>query len=118
MAMRKTKKCLLKFTARFKKFALACAKESRKRHTKPEVFLANECIKEISQSRYKAKQFNDDEAIERARWRVRKALVGSFVDRELYGNKEDFDRETTKKQTLLDFVKFARQLSICRSAAL
>ena len=118
MAMRKNEEVTLEVYGAFQEICLACAKEFRKRHTKPEVFLANECIKEISQSRYKAKQFNDDEAIERARWRVRKALVESFVDRELYGNKEDFDRETTKKQTLLDFAKFARQLSICRSAAL
>ena len=118
MAMRKNEEVSLEVYGAFQEICLACAKAFRKRHTKPEVFLANECIKEISQSRYKAKQFNDDEAIERARWRVRKALVESFVDRELYGNKEDFDRETTKKQTLLDFAKFARQLSICRSAAL
>ena len=87
---------------------------------KPEVFLADECVKEISQSRYKAKLFKDDEAIERARWKVRRMLVESFVDKELYGSKKDEkeEGEGKTKQTLLDFAKFARQLSICRSTAL
>ena len=74
MAMRKNEGMSLEVYGAFQEICLACAKAFRKRHTKPEVFLANECIKEISQSRYKAKQFNDDEAIERARWRVRRAL--------------------------------------------
>ena len=119
MAMRKNEVSVEVFGA-FQEICLICAKAFRKRKMKPEVFLADECVKEISQSRYKAKLFKDDEAIERARWNVRRMLVESFVDRELYGNKEDEkeEGEGTTKQTLLDFAKFARQLSICRSTAL
>jgi len=119
MAMRKNEVSVEVFGA-FQEICLICAKALRKRNMKPEVFLADECVKEISQSRYKAKLFKDDEAIERARWNVRRMLVESFVDRELYGNKEDEkeEGEGTTKQTLLDFAKFARQLSICRSTAL
>ena len=119
MAMRKNEVSVEVFGA-FQEICLICAKAFRKRNMKPEVFLADECVKEISQSRYKAKLFKDDEAIERARWKVRRMLVESFVDKELYGSKEVKEEGTTKqtKQTLLDFAKFARQLSICRSTAL
>ena len=119
MAMRKNEVSMEVFGA-FQEICLICAKAFRKRNMKPEVFLADECVKEISQSRYKAKLFKDDEAIERARWKVRRMLVESFVDKELYGSKEVKEEGTTKqtKQTLLDFAKFARQLSICRSTAL
>ena len=116
MAMRKNEVSMEVFGA-FQEICLICAKAFRKRNMKPEVFLADECVKEISQSRYKAKLFKDDEAIERARWKVRRMLVESFVDKELYGSKE-VKEEGTTKQTLLDFAKFARQLSICRSTAL
>ena len=116
MAMRKNEVSVEVFGA-FQEICLICAKAFRKRNMKPEVFLADECVKEISQSRYKAKLFKDDEAIERARWKVRRMLVESFVDKELYGSKE-VKEEGTTKQTLLDFAKFARQLSICRSTAL
>lgn len=119
MAMRKNEVSVEVFGA-FQEICLICAKAFRKRNMKPEVFLADECVKEISQSRYKAKLFKDDEAIERARWKVRRMLVESFVDKELYGSKKDEkeEGEGTTKQTLLDFAKFARQLSICRSTAL
>lgn len=118
MAMRKNEVSVEVFGA-FQEICLICAKAFRKRNMKPEVFLADECVKEISQSRYKAKLFKDDEAIERARWKVRRMLVESFVDRELYGSKEVKEEgEGKTKQTLLDFAKFARQLSICRSTAL
>ena len=119
MAMRKNEVSMEVFGA-FQEICLICAKAFRKRNMKPEVFLADECVKEISQSRYKAKLFKDDEAIERARWKVRRMLVESFVDKELYGSKKDEkeEGEGTTKQTLLDFAKFARQLSICRSTAL
>ena len=119
MAMRKNEVSMEVFGA-FQEICLICAKAFRKRNMKPEVFLADECVKEISQSRYKAKLFKDDEAIERARWKVRRMLVESFVDKELYGSKKDEkeEGEGTMKQTLLDFAKFARQLSICRSTAL
>ena len=119
MAMRKNEVSVEVFGA-FQEICLICAKAFRKRNMKPEVFLADECVKEISQSRYKAKLFKDDEAIERARWNVRRMLVESFVDKELYGSKKDEkeEGEGTTKQTLLDFAKFARQLSICRSTAL
>ena len=118
MAMRKNEVSVEVFGA-FQEICLICAKAFRKRNMKPEVFLADECVKEISQSRYKAKLFKDDEAIERARWKVRRMLVESFVDKELYGSKEVKEEgEGKTKQTLLDFAKFARQLSICRSTAL
>jgi hypothetical protein len=118
MAMRKNEVSMEVFGA-FQEICLICAKAFRKRNMKPEVFLADECVKEISQSRYKAKLFKDDEAIERARWKVRRMLVESFVDKELYGSKEVKEEgEGKTKQTLLDFAKFARQLSICRSTAL
>ena len=118
MAMRKNEVSVEVFGA-FQEICLICAKAFRKRNMKPEVFLADECVKEISQSRYKAKMFKDDEAIERARWNVRRMLVESFVDKELYGSKEVKEEgEGKTKQTLLDFAKFARQLSICRSTAL
>lgn len=118
MVMRKNEVSVEVFGA-FQEICLICAKAFRKRNMKPEVFLADECVKEISQSRYKAKLFKDDEAIERARWKVRRMLVESFVDRELYGSKEVKEEgEGKTKQTLLDFAKFARQLSICRSTAL
>ena len=118
MAMRKNEVSVEVFGA-FQEICLICAKAFRKRNMKPEVFLADECVKEISQSRYKAKLFKDDEAIERARWKVRRMLVESFVDKELYGSKEVKEEgEGKTKQTLLDFAKFARQLSICSSTAL
>jgi len=120
MAMSKNEVSMEVFGA-FQEICLICARAYRKRNTIPEVFLADECVKEISQSRYKAKLFGDDEAIERARWNVRRKLIESFVDRELYG-KEDTKGEKVvpdeEKQTLLEFAKFTRQLSICRSAAL
>ena len=45
-------------------------------------------------------------------------LVESFVDKELYGSKKDEKEEGEERQSkTLDFAKFARQLSICRSTA-
>jgi hypothetical protein len=95
-----------------------CARYLRERVSVPEHFLADECVRAISQSRYKQVMFRDDSEIDRARERVRKMMLEAFVDQELFPTATTKQKARSRsEEKLLNFPKFARQVSVIRSTA-
>ena len=97
--------------------ALICARALRERITVPEVFLAEECIREVSQSRSRAKRTGDETDIERARDKVRKMMLDAFFFNKNQPSSAKSGEKAAARGKKFDFAKFTRHLSTVKASA-